>query len=105
MLEPGCKSRSALLVRGEHLSIGPLALECAVEALDLAVLPRTVGTDEDLFGTQSRNRGAERVAVGPRVVGHEPFDPADAVGSEVLGTAQQERSAGRVLLIVQDLGV
>ena len=42
----------ALGVAGEDLPVSPLADQCAVEALDLAVLPRAVRLDELLPGTE-----------------------------------------------------
>lgn len=60
-VQPGCKSGGALGVGGEDVPVGPLGLQGAVEAFDLAVLPRAVRLDE-LLG------GAVLGAYGPRVL-------------------------------------
>lgn len=49
VLYPGCKGGCSFVVAEEHLAVGPLDLEGAVEALDLAVLPWAVWLDEDLL--------------------------------------------------------
>jgi hypothetical protein len=53
-LEPGVKGSGAVIVGGEDLPVGPLGLEGAVEALDLAVLPGTVRPDEPLGDAMPR---------------------------------------------------
>src|SRR5690606_18899368 len=92
-------------VAGEHLPVGPLGLQGPVESFDLAVLPGAVWLDEHLPGIQGRDHIAQAVLVGPGVVGHDPLDPGDAVGGEVVGGPSEERRAGRALLIGQDLAV
>ena len=52
VLEPGRKGGCSLLVAGEDLPVGPLGLQGAVEAFDLAVLPGAVGLDELVLGTE-----------------------------------------------------
>lgn len=56
-----------------------------VEAFYLAVLPGTVGFDEDLSGMQRGADLAQGVAVGPGVIGHDWLDAGDAVVMEVGG--------------------
>lgn len=50
VLDPGCKGGGPGVVAGEGLPVGPLGLQGAVEALDFAVLPWAVGSDELVFG-------------------------------------------------------
>jgi hypothetical protein len=46
VLQPGRKCRGAFGIADEDLSVGPLGLQGAVQALDLAVLPWAVWLDE-----------------------------------------------------------
>ena len=46
VLDPGRKRGGALGVAGEHLPVGPLGLQGAVQSFDLAVLPWAVRFDE-----------------------------------------------------------
>ena len=102
VLEPGCKGGCAVVVGEEDLAVGPLGEQGAVEAFDLAVLPGAVRPDEDLPDAGRGAELAQRLAVGPGVVGHQPFDPGDAVGGEVVDRAVEERaqvgpfSSGRI---------
>ena len=50
------QSCGPVVVRFEDLPVGPLDLECAVEAFDLAVLPWTVRADAFVGGAQSIDR-------------------------------------------------
>ncbi len=53
-VEPGREGCAALVVAGEDLAVGPLGLQGAVEAFDLAVLPRAVRSDRQVAGTDVR---------------------------------------------------
>ena len=46
VVEPWRKSSGAFVVVDEHLAVGPLVCEGAVEAFNFAVLPWAVRTDE-----------------------------------------------------------
>jgi 3-beta hydroxysteroid dehydrogenase/isomerase family len=104
-LEPRCKGGRALGVGGEHLAVGPFGLQGAVEALYLAVLPRAVRFDEHLTGTEISADVADRVPVGPGVVGHDAFDAGDAVRAEVGCCPTEEGRAGGAFFVGQDFGV
>jgi hypothetical protein len=56
VLEPGRKGGGAFVVGEEDLPVGPLGLQGAVEAFDLAVLPGAVGLDELLLGAERSRR-------------------------------------------------
>src|SRR5699024_12226168 len=105
--EPGRKGSGSLGVAGEDLSVGPLGLQGAVEAFDLAVLPGAVRPDELVLGAQFLHDVAYVVgmAVGEVVVGHHSLDPGDAVRGEVPGRSPDEAGAGGALLVGQDLAV
>jgi len=106
-LQPGGKRGGAVGVAEEDLPVGPFDLQCAVEPLNFAVLPRAVRLDEFVLSAELGNRLLDGggVAVGPRVVGDQPLNPGDAVGGEVGGSAEQERGTGGACLVSQDLGV
>jgi hypothetical protein len=105
VLDPGGKGGGAFVVAGEDLAVGPLGGQGAVESFDLAVLPGAVRLDDRLPGSARGAHVAKRVPVGPGVVGHEPLDPVNAVGSEVGGSAGEEGRAGGAFLVGEDLGV
>lgn len=107
VLEPGRKCLCPLRVAGECLPVGPFSGQSAIESLDLAVLPRAVRFDELLRGPQF---GADafhlrRMAVGEGVVGEDPFDAVDALGSEVSSGSAQKVRAGDALFIGKNLEV
>ena len=93
------------MVGGEDLPVGPLGGQGAVEPLDLAVLPGAVGSDELLLDLVGGTDLAQRLAVGPGVVGHQPLDPGDAVGGEVVDATFEEPRADGAFLVGQDLAV
>lgn len=78
-----------------------------VEPFHFGVLPGALWLDECVRRVQGGDRGGHvvGVTVAPVVVGHDPFDPVDAVGGEVVGGTAQECRAGGSLLVGQDLGV
>jgi len=73
----------------EGLSVGPLGLQCPVEAFDFAVLPGAVRTDELLLDASFSTELSERESVCPGVVGDQPLDAGDAVLGEVLDRASR----------------
>ena len=70
----------------EDLAVGPLGLQCPVEAFDLAVLPRAMGSDELVCrsdpgdhlgsGLGHRYRSEPDVVIDPLALRH--LDTADA---------------------------
>lgn len=88
VLDPGRKSVGAGLVARDGLPVSLLGCKGPFKAFDLAILPRAVRLDELLLHLQPRDGVSERgrVAVGERVVGDDPFDPAQAVLGEVGGS-------------------
>jgi hypothetical protein len=80
VLDPGRKSGCPLVVAREHLATGPLGGQCAVQALHFSVLPEAVWPDELLANAVLQARVTQRPPVSPRIVGHQPLDPRDAVG-------------------------
>ena len=73
VVEPGGKGLGSRAVAGEHLPVGPLGLQGAVEALDFAVLPRELRTDEHSPGAEGSLDGSDiaRPGVAPVVVGRD----------------------------------
>lgn len=51
-LDPGCKGSGPVGVGGEDSAVGPFALQGAVLAFHLAVLPGAVRLDEQVSGVQ-----------------------------------------------------
>ena len=82
-------------VAEEDPPVGPFDLQCAVEPLDLAVLPRAVRLDEPVLNAELGNRLLDGggVPVGPGVVGDQSLNPGNPVGGEVGGSAEQEPTA------------
>ena len=76
-----------------------MAFECAVASVSVVVL-EPWGKRGGSFGV-----GGVDVAVAPRVVGHQAFDPSDAVGSEVVGGSREEGAAGVGAFVIEDLAV
>jgi hypothetical protein len=64
-----------------------------------------VGFDELLDDSVIGAERAKRVAVGPRVVGHQPLNSGDAVRGEVSDRALEERRAAGALLVGQDFAI
>jgi hypothetical protein len=64
-----------------------------------------VRLDEHLAGVELCAHGAQGVPVCPRVIGHQAFDPGDAVGAEITDGPGQKVCTGRTFLVGQDLGV
>jgi hypothetical protein len=91
------------VVGGEELPVGQLDQQGAVEALDLAVLPGTMGFGEDLLDPVVVLADLPRDHLWASVVGHQPLDLGDGVGSEVGQRTFQKRCAGRALLTGQNL--
>jgi hypothetical protein len=63
VVEPALRRVWPVLVCGEWLAVGPLTSQDAVEAFDLAVLPRAVWLGESVFDAA----GGERVDDGMAV--------------------------------------
>jgi hypothetical protein len=61
--------------------------------------------DEHLAGAEASHDLAQRVPVGPRVVGHDSLDARDAVRGEVRRPAIKESRAGQTLLVGKNPGV
>jgi len=57
VLEEVWQCFGAFGVRGEHLPVGPFAGESSVEPLGFAVLPRAMGLDEHLPGSEAGDDG------------------------------------------------
>jgi len=53
LLEPWGKGVCSFVVGAEDSAVGPLGLQCSVQAFDLAVLPGAVGPDETCFALSS----------------------------------------------------
>ena len=89
--EPGGKCFGSLSVGVEDAAVGPLGLQGAVEAFDLAVLPGAVRFDELVPSPEGGYSRGEVVgaAVAEVVVGQDAFDVGDAVLGEVLRCPQQ----------------
>jgi hypothetical protein len=106
-VEEVCQGFGPLGVRRVGPEVGPLVEERAVEAFDLAVGLGSVGAGE-FAGRAEVGEDVvpgQALAVGPGVVGQDPFDAGDAVVVEEGGRAGQEGRAGRDLLVGVDLAV
>ena len=92
--EPGCEGSGVLVVVGVGLAVGPLALEGAVEALDLAVLPGAVGADQEVGRADALERCGESsaVGVGPVVCRSSPLD-RNAMRGEALDGPVEDADA------------
>ena len=80
-------------------------MQGSVESLDLPVLPWTVRLDRLVCRFESFQRVSDRVGLGvaPMIVGHDPFDVADAVSREELGRAGDETCAGVTFFVGMNL--
>ena len=106
VLEPGGKGVASGLVAGKGLPKGPVGLEGAVAAFDIAVLPGAVRSDEHLPSFQIGDDGSERGAVSAGgVVGHDPLHAGDDPAGEVNRGPFQERGAGGCGFVVVDSAV
>src|SRR5205807_9890576 len=96
----------ALIVAREDVAIRPLRLERPVEALHLAVLPRAMGSDEDVASAEAVEGASEvpAVGIGPGVVGHDGSD-GDALSGQACDRSLEEGGGGGALLVGEDLGV
>lgn len=106
-MEEVCQGRCPLGVRGVGPQVGPFVEQGAVEAFDLVVGLRPVGTGE-FPGRPEVGQGGfpgQALAVGPGVVCQDPFDPGDAGAVEERGRSGQEGRAGRAFLVGVDLAV
>lgn len=52
VVEPWLQSFGSFAIAGEDLPVGPFGLQCPVESFNLSVLPRAVGPDGDVTGTE-----------------------------------------------------
>lgn len=66
---------------------GPILVGGSVRSFDFAVLPGAVRSDGDVVGSEGGEGGGEGATLGvaPVAVGHEGFDPVDAVWREERG--------------------
>jgi hypothetical protein len=83
VLEPWRKGCCSGVVIEKGLAVGPLGEQGSVQALYPAVLPRAVGSDEDLLDAGRGAEIAQGVAVGPGVVSNQSLDGGDALSCEV----------------------
>lgn len=102
VLEPRCKCCGAIRVRGVRTAVCPFGGESAIESFDFAVLPGTMRLDELLHNLVFGTHRAERVSICPRVVGHQSFDPIDAVHSEVGDSASEESRTCDTFLVIMN---
>ena len=101
VVEPGVKGLGVLGAAGEYLPVGPLGLERAVEAFDLAVGPRAVRFDEALLRAEGRHGILESAgfSVGEGVVGEDAFNYGDAAAGEEGGRAEENTGGGDALFV------
>ncbi len=91
----------------EYLTVGPLGLEGAVEALDLAVGQRAMRFDEALLRSKGRHGLMAGVgfSVGEGVVGEDAFNLRDATAGEERGRAEEDTGGGDTLFVRVKFGV
>lgn len=106
VVEPGVPGVCSLGDAGERLAVGPFGLQSPVEALDLSLLPGTVGADEDVAGAEDFQGTLEVSGQGVvgHIVGHDLAHGANTHDKGRAGMVEESR-AGRPPLVGVGLGV